>query len=172
MIETAKKLAANKANAAKSSGPRTEEGKARAAQNGTVHGLRSASVLAPWEDREELERFADAMLACLSPADELEKAVAERIVLATWHLRRAGAYEAQVLTAELNDQKAEHELDDPEFDPPADAGTVVRALLTAGLLPKLAGYQQRIEGSLYRAMHELEHLQRCRPAPKAHPAGE
>jgi hypothetical protein len=172
MIATAKKLAANKANAAKSTGPQTEEGKARVAQNSTVHGLRSASMVAPWEDQEEFERFAEGMLACLGPADELEQAVAERIVSEAWRLRRAGAFEAQILTAEMNSLKADYEMADPESDPPPEAGMVVRTLLEAGLLPKLSGYQQRIEAGLYRAMHELEHLQQCRPAPKPAPAGQ
>ena len=43
-------IAANRANAQRSTGPRSEEGKARVAQNGLKHGLCSTRVLLPGED--------------------------------------------------------------------------------------------------------------------------
>ena len=47
------------------------------------------------------------------------------------------------------------------------------AMLTQDLLPKLSAYQQRIEISLFRYLHEFERAQASRPAPRpADPAGQ
>jgi hypothetical protein len=175
MVNTPKKVAANKANAAKSTGPQTEEGKERVAQNGAIHGLRAKSVVAPWEDKEEFDRFAEEMLACLGPADPLEKLMAERIVAEGWRVRRAVAYEAQILATELKSQRADQDMYPVLYigRPEPNSGTVVRALLASGMLPKLSSYQQRIEGSLFRSLRSLERLQTSRPPAKpATPNGQ
>jgi hypothetical protein len=175
MVTTPKKVAANRDNAAKSTGPRTDEGKQRVAQNGVTHGLRSKSIVAPWEQQEDFDAFADRMLACLGPTDELERVLANRIVSEAWRLERLATYEAQVLRAELKCQKSEREERPYEYkgQPEPNAGMVIRSLLAANMLPKLSSYQQRIEGSLYRALHEYEHLLATRPVAKAeNPPGQ
>ncbi|HLH90832.1 MAG TPA: hypothetical protein VKX28_20450 [Xanthobacteraceae bacterium] len=57
MLLSAAKLAANRANAMKSTGPRTAAGKARAAQNARLHGLRAA-VLADEGFTQEVKDLA------------------------------------------------------------------------------------------------------------------
>src|SRR6266404_8260539 len=48
---------ANSANALLSTGPRTDEGKARSSQNARKHGLTSAEIVLAFEDREEFEEL-------------------------------------------------------------------------------------------------------------------
>ena len=50
-----KKLAANRANARKSTGPRTPEGKARASLNAISHGLFCKDLVLPGESQEVLK---------------------------------------------------------------------------------------------------------------------
>ena len=57
---SARKLAANRANAARSTGPRTAEGKARVAMNALRHGLASHAPLLPGEEPAELDALATA----------------------------------------------------------------------------------------------------------------
>src|SRR4051794_41144010 len=50
------RLAANRANASRSTGPRSPEGKAVSKLNGLVHGMRAESHVLPGEDAGELRR--------------------------------------------------------------------------------------------------------------------
>ncbi|HWE39874.1 MAG TPA: hypothetical protein VG406_25210 [Isosphaeraceae bacterium] len=53
---TPAQFAARQANAKNSTGPRTDEGKARAAKNALLHGLCSLAPVLPGEDPAEFER--------------------------------------------------------------------------------------------------------------------
>ena len=61
---TEKRLAANRANAAKSTGPRTQEGKSKSALNALTHGLRarlSPETLVPDHEREDFTTLTTAL---------------------------------------------------------------------------------------------------------------
>jgi hypothetical protein len=55
MVVSAAKLEANRRNAQKSCGPRTEEGKNRSKLNAVKHGLRAATLVLLDEDAQALE---------------------------------------------------------------------------------------------------------------------
>jgi len=87
-----KSLHARRANARHSTGPRTERGKRRAAQNGLRHGLfmRSPwrSMLALDEDPRDFRRLLDALLAAHRPADPAQRLLVEDIALLRWRKQR------------------------------------------------------------------------------------
>jgi len=56
-MSTELKLEANRANAQLSTGPRTEEGKARSAQNARKHGLSARQLAIAPQDRDEFEEL-------------------------------------------------------------------------------------------------------------------
>jgi hypothetical protein len=97
MSSTEKQLAARRANALKSTGPRTDQGKAVSSLNALRHGLRSDRVLVPGELTGEYEAFARGFFEALDPADMLEASFAERIVHSAWRLRRVVNFEAVLL---------------------------------------------------------------------------
>jgi hypothetical protein len=85
-----KQLAANRANAKKSTGPRTPEGKARSAFNNLRHGLYSDRPLLPHEDHDAFRDFAIPVYLDLNPAPGVERALVRNIVDLAWRLRRVG----------------------------------------------------------------------------------
>jgi hypothetical protein len=95
-----KKLAANRANAARSTGPRTPAGKCRSALNALTHGLRArltAQTLVAQDEREDFDLLAQALHEELNPRTPLQHLLAERIALLAWKLRRAAAAEASLI---------------------------------------------------------------------------
>ncbi len=60
-MATAKQITANQVNALASTGPRTAEGKAVAAQNALGHGLTAKAAVVPWENTEAFDGFRDQL---------------------------------------------------------------------------------------------------------------
>src|SRR4051794_1590023 len=79
-----------------STGPRTEEGKARSAQNATKHGLRSERPVLPTEDAAAWDAFRADVVSTLEPANTMERKLAERVALQMWRQDRAARYEVEV----------------------------------------------------------------------------
>jgi hypothetical protein len=88
MSTTEQRLAANRANAQRSSGPTTVEGKAIASRNATQHGLLSARLLLDDEDLSEFEELTDDLCHSLRPVGMAEAALVERIAITIWRQRR------------------------------------------------------------------------------------
>jgi hypothetical protein len=101
-----KQIQANRQNALKSTGPKTPEGKDTARLNATKHGLLSQEVL-PGEDEEARKELAERLRAELLPVGEMESLLVERIIDATWRLRRLSRVEAGIFTWELYEELAQ-----------------------------------------------------------------
>ena len=135
--------AASRANGAASRGPVSAAGKARAAANGTRHGLRGGPLgLLAGEQADELASLRRVAAADWGPRDAYERHWVEELVAAMWRQRRLRRLEHAALDA------AEAEA------PPSEA--TLRRLLT------FARYGARIEGDIGRALRALRSL-RDRP---------
>jgi hypothetical protein len=95
MVSQAKQIA-NQMNAAKSTGPRTDEGKARSSRNRLRHGFFSAAVVLAGEDRTAYDALLEELVAEHRPLTPSEMLCVQRIADCTWKLWRveAGAAEA------------------------------------------------------------------------------
>jgi hypothetical protein len=88
---------ASRKNGAKSHGPRTEEGKARSAQNALKHGLRAQRyVVLPEEDAAEFAELEAALIEELAPVGTLPTVLARRVAVAAWRLARADRIEVEL----------------------------------------------------------------------------
>ncbi|MGE0766242.1 MAG: hypothetical protein AB7L90_07230 [Hyphomicrobiaceae bacterium] len=98
MSTTEQRLAANRANAQRSAGPTTAEGKAMASRNATRHGLLSGRLLLEDEDRSEFEELTDDLCHSLRPVGIAEAALVERIATTIWRQRRLVRAETAAIT--------------------------------------------------------------------------
>lgn len=91
-----RKIQANRANAKRSTGPRTPEGKAVVARNAVTHGLSTARILLD-EDLDGYFDHCEEISKALAPIGALEIALAERAARLLWRLGRAERLEYEVL---------------------------------------------------------------------------
>src|SRR6516165_10307318 len=97
------RIRSQKANAQKSTGARTPEGKARSSLNNLMHGGRSQSrETLPGEDPRELEALKQDCIRDLNACTTTERFLAENVALCQWRLRRAGRAEAAALALQLH----------------------------------------------------------------------
>jgi hypothetical protein len=95
-----RKLAANRNNAQKSTGPRTPEGKSKSSLNALTHGLRSRitpQTLVAQHEQEDFTALTQSLHAELNPQTPLQHLLADRIALLLWKQRRTAAAEAKLL---------------------------------------------------------------------------
>src|SRR5579863_1209443 len=99
-----KQIAANRNNAAKSTGPRTEEGKARSAQNARKHGFASSKyAVVRFEELDALTKLRDDAIAVYQPVNSQELFAVERIALAQLNILRCAALEAGLHSDAMNE---------------------------------------------------------------------
>jgi hypothetical protein len=99
-----KQLAANRANAAKSTGPRTPEGKARSAQNGRQHGFTASTfAVVRLEDLQEIAHLRADLIAVYQPVNSQELFAIERIALTQQAILRASRLESGLFTTCLSE---------------------------------------------------------------------
>jgi hypothetical protein len=137
-MTSAAQAASNAANAQASTGPRTEEGKARSSKNATKHGLTSRDLVIREDERKEFESLQSDLLAELTPEGTLETLTFNQILRASWDMMRFRRLESWLMANDI----------DPVLD---DA--------SAKTLDRLNRYATRAERSYYRAIHELRTLQ-------------
>jgi hypothetical protein len=101
---TDKQLAANRANAAQSTGPRSPEGKARSAQNSRKHGFTASTfAVVRLEDLDEVARLRQDAIAVYQPVNSQELFAVERIALAQQTLLRVERLHTGLCTTFLNE---------------------------------------------------------------------
>ena len=178
-----KRAQASRLNGAKSSGPKTPEGKARSAMNAVRHGLTAQSAVLPGEDPAELGELSRGLLAQLRPADPLQRVLAERVVALTWKLRRVAAAEARAaeemderaLRSWEGDRRLHREMPAlmPEAGPrpvPRDGATLLAESFREmgfnseravdGRLLRITQYELKLDAALRAAVRELRALKK------------
>ena len=163
MSVSAKQLAANRANAQLSTGPRTELGKRAARMNSTTHGLSGHTILKTPAEDAAYAAYSARLMPDLSPANAIEQDFAERIIHDSWRIRRAAAIEANLFS--LADAAFDTG-NDAQDDALNDAHTFQVNDKTFNLLSL---YQQRLQRSIHKDLEMLRKMQKERRAEASRP---
>jgi hypothetical protein len=93
-------IEASRRNGARSRGPVTEEGKARASRNALKHGLTAMHHLVLEDEAPaELEEMTARLMAEVEPLSEIEARIARRMAIAFWKGERAERIEVALFDA-------------------------------------------------------------------------
>jgi hypothetical protein len=175
-----KRLAANRANAVRSTGPRTAEGKTRSAQNARRHGFTAATfAVLRIEDVHELETLRAEAIHVYQPVNSEELFAVERMALCKLSIFRAARLEggmfSDILNNSLNDNnitpfvsldpclEANPKINQEQIRAFALANGFNRMMRGANGFSLLLRYQTLAERQYRRAVEEFERLKRLRP---------
>jgi hypothetical protein len=99
-MTSVKQLAANRANAKRSTGPKTKNGKARSKRNAVKHGLAAKqAILIEGEDPEDFEALSEDLIAKHRPSSAFAHELVMQIAVTTWRWRRVQRLEAAFIRA-------------------------------------------------------------------------
>src|SRR6476620_5419407 len=146
---SSERLAANRANAQKSTGPTTLEGKEASKMNAVKHGILSREVLVAGESEEELAAFHESFRQELYPEGARQEMLVDLIVTTHWRLRRLLAMESGDITRGMEQGRPEEEANRP----------MAPVLPSAETLNRLIRYDSMLNRQLFRAMKELRTMQ-------------
>jgi hypothetical protein len=146
-MATPAQITANRLNAQKSTGPRTDEGKDISRMNSFKHGLTSTKVY-PAAKQEEFQSLAAAYHDELQPVGVCEEQRLEALVHARWGLRRL---------YELQEQAFETLMHEDESKTPSQV--LIADFRGARVIEKLHRYQRDLQRTHDRALGELRELQ-------------
>lgn len=103
-----KQVEANRANARKSTGPRTLEGKQQSRCNAVRHGLTAETVIGALEDAQDYQAFEAAVIADYDAQSAVERELVLRLASLLWRLRRASTMETGLFAIQADQLRDLH----------------------------------------------------------------
>jgi hypothetical protein len=146
-MATPAQLTANRANALKSTGPRSVEGKSVSRFNALKHGVDAASIALPGEDSAAYQALADAYDETYSLDTVMHRFLVDSLIRADWHKHRLQRLEADLIRKLLDETPGATLIDVMLSDSPA-------AKLLARIQRQLAAHER----AWFRAHRELVRL--------------
>ena len=140
-MPTERQIAANRLNAQKSTGPKTEEGKAKSCLNRLSHGLASSATIVPGENPEEFKALLTDLMTEYDPATPTEQVLVEKMCMNQWLSLRAFRLQGEAFL--------DRQLMGESFGIPKDLGVLIR-------------YQTSAERAFHKAHNELVKAQKER----------
>jgi hypothetical protein len=171
-MASSRQIEANRRNALKSTGPRTQNGKMNSRQNAVRHGLTAETVVVPIEDVEDYKSFEASIVLDYDAQSAVERELVLRLASLLWRLRRATAIETRLfeLVSEgpHESEPARNEGASLEIFGPSRNQMVPRCFLRVvrledGAFDRLSRYEAVLWRQVGQTLFTLECLERRKP---------
>jgi hypothetical protein len=168
-MATKTQLEANRANARRSSGPKTPAGKARSSMNAVKHGLTAETIVIGDEDPAQFELLRKAFEERFDPQSVIERELVERLAGIFWRIRRIPRLEAAIIEIRRNEISY---LDLPKETTSTECDVITALALTDdgryyNTLGKLTRHEAALMNQLTKTLQMLHFIQGERPAEDA-----
>jgi hypothetical protein len=156
---SARRVAANRRNAQRSTGPRTEAGKRRAARNAIKHGLCSPRACLPGECPATYATFVREIEEELQPRTAMQHALIPHIANLMWRMNRLPQAQADMFDLELRKVRGRRA--------PLSASEVIARRFsddpTRNGFLLIGRYERGLHNELHRLLSRYDTMQRRRP---------
>ena len=162
-MATERQIKANRANAAKSTGPRTSEGKRISSQNAANPGLVSGTVVLKGESMRRFNDLAAALILQFQPRNSAEASLVQTMTVARWRLLRMWGIQTAGFELEMALQQS---------GSPTASGAVLAAITFRALADnsRVLALQHRFEAAYDRQYNRaLAMLLKLRETPDSTP---
>src|SRR5579864_6177172 len=153
----ADRAAVNKANAQKSTGPRTEAGKQRSKLNALRHGLTGHTIVLPSEDHAAYQRHSRSFLDEYQPQGATETQLVQSITDISWQLNRAAAVETNLFSLGITESEDRIRASHPDAETALAMALAYREHNRA--FANIAIYRQRLTREFERTLVLLRQIQ-------------
>ena len=158
-----RQLEANRANALKSTGPKSAEGKKKSSQNARRHGVTAKTTVMTDEDRVKYDSFCATMIADFAPVGAMETFLASSAAEEAWRLDYSRAHCINIIAmGHFDGTGDEFNSDHAQINSALTSAITVRE--HAKTLELLSLYEQRIHRSFQKHYDQLRQLQAERKA--------
>jgi len=160
--QTSDRAAVNKANAQKSTGPRTEAGKQRSKLNALRHGLTGHTIVLPTEDHSAYQRHSQSFLDEYRPQGATETQLVQSLLDTSWQLNRASAVETNLFSLGITEMDDRIRANHPQAEDALAMALTFREHNRA--FANLGVYRQRLTRQFERTLILLRQIQAERRA--------
>jgi hypothetical protein len=162
-MATEKQRRANRSNARRSTGPRTQAGKNRSRFNALRHGLAAQSPVLPHENAAAFHEMRAALIEHYQPADIQELQLIDHIAHAQLRMERSRRFENGMFDVQLRHTKLEN---GKSPEPWAGDDTGIAACMCSPEFEKgyqvLFRYDSRAEAQYFKSVNALHRLREAR----------
>ena len=173
-----KQLHTNRANATKSTGPRSQAGKARSRLNSRKHGLAAKMLIIVGENTDDFDQLRTGLIDEHDPQSVLECELVERLAGILWRLRRVPFFETAILDARRSNvarwpssyRDEDEALSDEEWFVRSLGAALIEDGINNDALGKLARHEATLMNAFTKTLQMLLLLQSNRASTQGEPA--